>query len=58
MILVVSSYKSYEMDAVITSFIQQLQAGMQVAEFVLYLGVIAGFSTYFNQITMQLMGFP
>ena len=38
-------------------FIQQLQAGMQVAEFVLYLGVIAGFSTYFNQITMQLMGF-
>lgn len=38
-------------------FIQQLQAGMQVAEFVLYLGVIAGFSTYFNQITMHLMGF-
>ena len=38
-------------------FIQQLQAGMQVAEFVLYLGIIAGFSTYFNQITMHLMGF-
>ena len=38
-------------------FVKELQGGMQVAEFVLYLGVIAGFSAYFNQITLQLMGF-
>lgn len=38
-------------------FIQLLKNGMGVAEFVLYMGIIAAFSTYFNEITVQLMGF-